>query len=211
MKAAIYARYSTDLQSDSSIEDQIRVCTNYAKKNDFDVVSRFSDNAASGSTINRKGIQNLVASASSFDVVITESLDRLSRNQAHIAQIYNKLSFEGVKIFTLEDGEVNELHIGLKGTFSAIFLKQLAAKTHRGLRGMIEKGKFAGGKCFGYDTVKRIDSNGDLIKGEREINLTEAEIVRRIFKEYAYLDKSPKAIASQLNLEGIPGPSGNTW
>jgi hypothetical protein len=93
---------------------------------------------------------------------------------------------------------------------NALFLKDLAAKTHRGLRGRVEKGKAGGGLCYGYDVVKRTDSEGEPVRGERTINEAEAAIVRRIFREFA-AGKSPRAIATDLNRDGIPGPFGHTW
>jgi hypothetical protein len=93
---------------------------------------------------------------------------------------------------------------------NALFLKDLAAKTHRGLRGRVEKGKAGGGLCYGYDVVKRTDSEGEPVRGERKINEAEAVVVRRIFREFA-VGKSPRAIATNLNRDGIPGPFGHTW
>jgi site-specific DNA recombinase len=93
---------------------------------------------------------------------------------------------------------------------NALFLKDLAAKTHRGLRGRVEKGKAGGGLCYGYDVVKRTDSEGEPIRGERKINAAEAAVVRRIFREFA-AGRSPRAIATDLNRDGIPGPFGHTW
>jgi len=110
----------------------------------------------------------------------------------------------------LAEGEISELHVGLKGTMNALFLKDLAAKTHRGLRGRVEKGKAGGGLCYGYDVVKRTDSEGEPVRGERKINEAEAIVVRRIFWEFA-VGKSPRAVATDLNRDGIPGPFGRTW
>src|SRR3546814_15149751 len=93
---------------------------------------------------------------------------------------------------------------------NALFLKDLADKTRRGLRGRVEKGKSGGGLCFGYDVANRVDGNGELIRGERTINEGEAVIVRRIFREFAD-GKSPRAIARDLNAEGMPGPRGDIW
>ena len=111
---------------------------------------------------------------------------------------------------TLAEGEISELHVGLKGTMNALFLKDLAAKTHRGLRGRVEKGKAGGGLCYGYDVVKPLNGDGQQVRGERKVNQAEAEIVRRIFREFA-AGKSPKAIAAGLNRDGIPGPDGKAW
>ena len=99
--------------------------------------------------------------------------------------------------------------MGLKGTMNALFLKDLAAKTHRGLRGWVEAGKSGGGLCYGYDVVKAVDAAGEPIRGERRINEAQAEIVGRIFREFAS-GTSPRAIARRLNEDGILAPSGGT-
>ena len=210
--AAIYARYSSDLQRDASIEDQIRLCKERAKREGWRVINCYTDHAISGASLMRPGVQMLLqdAQAKKFDVVVAEAIDRLSRDQEDIAHIYKRAQFAGVRIVTLSEGEVNELHIGLKGTMGALFLKDLADKTRRGLRGRVEAGKSGGGNSFGYDVVRRLDAEGLPVRGERKINATEAGIVRRMFNDYA-AGKSPQAIAKQLNKEVVPGPSGTGW
>src|SRR5437764_3823053 len=94
-------------------------------------------------------------------------------------------------------GDITHLHIGFKGTMNAIFLKDLAEKTHRGLRGRIEDGKSAGGLCYGYRLVKAL-SGGNVTTGERDIEPTEAPIVERIFRDFV-AGVSPKQIAKNLN------------
>jgi site-specific DNA recombinase len=145
-----------------------------------------------------------------FDVVLAEALDRVSRDQADVATLFKHLRFAGVQILTLSEGQITELHVGLKGTLNALFLKDLAAKTHRSIRGRVEKGKFGGGLCYGYDVVKDNDAEGEPIRGERTINSAEAEIIHRVFREFA-AGISPRAIARRLNDEGIPGPDGALW
>src|SRR5262245_66271808 len=92
---------------------------------------------------------------------------------------------------------------------NALFLKDLADKTRRGLRGRVELGKSGGGVCYGYDVIRSLQ-NGVLATGEREIVPAEASIVLRIFREYA-AGFSPKAIARKLNAERVPGPGGAAW
>ena len=77
----------------------------------------------------------------SSTIVLTEALDRVSRDQADVATLFKHLRFAGVPIVTLAEGEISELHVGLKGTMNALFLKDLAAKTHRGMRGPGGEGK----------------------------------------------------------------------
>ncbi len=145
-----------------------------------------------------------------FEIVVAEALDRVSRDQADVATLYKHLRFAGVMIVTLAEGEISELHVGIKGTMNALFLKDLAAKTHRGLRGRVEAGKSGGGICYGYDVVRLHDDAGEPIRGERSIDEAEAEIVRRIFREFAQ-GTSPRVIARRLIGDGIPGPKGRLW
>ena len=210
---AIYARYSSDHQKESSIEDQIRLCRERAEREGWHVTGCYKDQAMSGaSLLLRHGVQLLIqdAMAGRFDMIIAEALDRLSRDQADTANLYKQLQFHGVKLVTLSEGDINELHVGLKGTMNALFLKDLANKTRRGLRGRVEKGKSGGGKSYGYDVVRDFDVNGEAIRGDRTINKEESAIIRRIFMEYAN-GKAPRTIAIQLNKEGIPGPTGKAW
>ncbi len=204
--AALYARYSDDKQSEASIEDQFRLCREHAARERWQIVGSYEDAAISGaSTILRPGIQRLMRDAQhgEFNILLAEALDRISRDQADVATLFKHLKLAGVTIVTLAEGEISELHVGLKGTMNALFLKDLAMKTHRGLRGRVEKGKAGGGLCYGYRVVKKFDGNGEPIRGDRKIIPEEAEIVRRIFGEFAS-GKSPKAIAVDLNPMACP-------
>ena len=212
-RVALYARYSSDNQREASIEDQLRICREQAKREKWKIVGTYKDAGISGaSMILRPGIQALLqgAQAGQFDIVLAEALDRISRDQADVATFYKHLKFAGVPIVTLSEGEISELHVGLKGTMNALFLKDLAAKTHRGIRGRVEDGKSGGGLCFGYNVVKQLDARGDPIRGDREINEAEANVVRRIFREFAS-GIGPRTIARTLNEEGVPGPAGKLW
>lgn len=211
MKAAIYARYSSDNQRDASITDQLRICREFAARQGWTVVQEFTDHAISGATLLRSGFQALMRDSLNrrFDVVLAESLDRFSRDQEDTAGLFKRLSFAGVSIVTLAEGDITHLHIGFKGTMNALFLKDLADKTHRGLRGRVEGGKSAGGLCYGYRVVKSL-SGGTVTTGEREIEPAEAAIVERIFREYV-AGVAPKAIAMRLNRDGVAGPFGGTW
>jgi DNA invertase Pin-like site-specific DNA recombinase len=186
-RTAIYARFSSENQKDASIEDQVRLLREKIKKEGWHETQCYADHAISGSSmLLRPGIQALMHDAlvGSVDIVLAESLDRLSRDQEDIAAIYKRLQFAGVKIITLSEGEISTLHIGLKGTMNALFLKDLAEKVKRGQRGRIEHGKNGGGNCYGYDVVRQFDHRGELVRGDRTINAEQAAIVVRIFNEY---------------------------
>jgi site-specific DNA recombinase len=211
--AVIYARYSSDLQRDASIEDQVRVCEERLNTDGYSLIQVYQDRAISGGSIhNRDGIQRLMDAVKQggVDLVIAEALDRISRDQEDVAAIYKRLQFAGVTLFTLAEGEISELHIGLKGTMNALFLKDLAEKTKRGQRGRVELGRVPGGKSYGYNLVHNLLDNGEVDRGQRTVNEEEASVVRRIFNEYVN-GNSPRKIASELNKDNIPSPRSGYW
>jgi site-specific DNA recombinase len=149
LRAAIYARYSSNRQSEASIEDQVRMCRKLIDDRGWGEVLVYSDAAISGASTLRPGYQKMLEDArnGAFDVLVAEALDRLSRDQEDVAGLYKQLSFAGVTLVTRSEGEVNELHVGLKGTMNALFLKDLAEKTRRGIEGCVLDGKSGGGRA----------------------------------------------------------------
>ena len=212
MRVAIYGRHSTDMQNPMSTQDQLRLCREEAKKQGWEVVAEYSDEAISGSSLHRPGIQKLMRDAVSgmFDVVLGEALDRFSRDQEDTAGIYKRMHFADVTMFTVTEGEITPLHIGLKGTMNELFLKDLARKTRRGLRGRIDQGRMGGGNSYGYDVVREPGPDGLVDRGRRSINEAEAEIVRWIFEQYT-LGVSPAAMAKDLNRRKVRSPSNGEW
>lgn len=151
MRWVHYGRYSTDMQSATSIEDQLRVCRERCDREGWAFVEAYEDRAVSGTSRLRPGYQRLLIDArqGKFDVVVAEALDRLSRDLEDIAHFYKHLTFNGVRLFTLSEGWISEIHIGLGGTVGALYVRQLSEKTHRGLRGRVEAGKSGGGLTYG--------------------------------------------------------------
>jgi DNA invertase Pin-like site-specific DNA recombinase len=104
----------------------------------------------------RPGYQALLEGAreAAFDVVVAEAPDRLSRDQEDVAALFKRLRFAGIRIVTLAEDEISELHVGLNGTMNALFLEDLADKTRRGLRGRVKAGRSGGGwrwaRCRDY-------------------------------------------------------------
>ena len=203
MRAAIYARYSSDLQDARSCADQLTACRARLASEGWSEIATYSDAAMSGASNRRPGYSQLISAIESglVDIVVAEALDRLSRDMEHVAALFKAARFGGVRIVTLSEGEISELHIGMNGAMNALFLKQLGEKTKRGQRGQLSRGKVPGGLCFGYRAAGI---------GEREIAEDEAGVIRRIFA--MYLDGvSVSEIAGVLNAEGAPSPRGGRW
>ena len=78
-RAVIYTRFSTDLQNERSVEDQVTLCRSYALRENIEVVGVYEDRARSGAAIlGREGLLKLLedARARKFSIVIAEALDR---------------------------------------------------------------------------------------------------------------------------------------
>jgi site-specific DNA recombinase len=205
-RAAIYARFSTDLQRDRSIDDQISLCREYAARQDYKIVAVFVDRAITGaSLLLRRGIQSLLqaARAGDFEFVIAESLSRIARDQEDAPAIRKRLEFSGVKIVTTVDGLVSPLMHGLRTIIDSQYLDDLKSAVRRGMSGVVRDGRHAGGAIYGYQSIPGK-------AGELEIVPEEAEIVRRVFREY--IDGCvPRAIAAALNADGVPPPRKSFW
>jgi site-specific DNA recombinase len=194
MRAAIYARYSTELQTESSIMDQNRVCERWCESNDATVVARFEDQGISGGAIgNRPGLAMLLAAP--VEVVVVMDLSRLSRSQADLPKMIDRLVHRGVRIVGVQDGydssrKGHKLQAGLSGIIGEAFRDMVSSKTYSALESRAQRGQPTGGRAFGY-------RDG------------EAAIVLRIFQDYAD-GASAKGIAEQFNREGVPSP-GSSW
>ena len=218
MRVAIYARYSSENQSEKSIDDQVRVCKNYAKERNFTVEKQhiYIDEALSGSLINRPGLQALEKAAEGKEIegVIVDDLSRLSRSNHQMLTLVLKFNYLQVTIISVADGictddENSKLGIQIRGLVNELYLDDLRKKTMRGMEGQKLRGFSAGEKVYGYlsKPVGEIKLNH---KGQakydgmvHKINPEEAEIIQRIFKEFAE-GKSIHKIAIHLNEEKVP-------
>lgn len=207
MTVAIYARYSSDLQSERSIDDQIAACEDFARRRGIaGPFLVFADAALSGASMaTRPQLQALMRAVRGRQVkaILAEAIDRLSRDQADVHLIRRAATANDVKLYTIADGEVTGMVAGLQGIMAEAFLANLAQKTRRGMMGVAREGRIAGGLSYGYRAI-------ETKPGERSIDESEAATVRRIFAEYG-AGISPHAIARKLNAEGVPGPRGRRW
>jgi len=207
-RAAIYRRYSTDRQNDRSIDDQDAVCRAFAARENMAVVAVYTDRAISGASLHqRTGMQQFLRDATArprpFDVLIAETTSRIGRDEEDRAAVRKRLTYNDIEIMTPVDGVVTRLTDGIKAVIDAHYLEDLKIMIRRGMSGVVRSGRHAGGRAYGYRPIPGKP-------GELEIDAEEATIVRRIFSEYAG-GKTPRAIARDLNREGIAAPRGGAW
>lgn len=223
MKAAIYARYSSDLQRQASITDQFRACLRVVERDGLELVGKFKDEAMSGANAARPGYQALLEAAQrrDFDVIVVEEVSRLWRDQEEQWKAVKRLEYWGVHIVGVNDGintrgEGYGLLLSIRGAMNEEGRREIAKRTHRGLSGVALSGHSAGGKCYGYRSVPiedntRRDSYGRpvVIATLREVDPEQAKWVRFIFEKYAD-GWSPRKIAYELNRLQVP-PPGASW
>lgn len=228
MRAAIYARFSTDMQRATSIDDQIAVAHRYAAERGWQVRQEhtFYDAAVSGASLDRPGIQALIAAAArrplAFDVLLVDDSSRVSRDLADAVRFAQDLKFYGVRVIFISQSidtanEQAETLIAVHGLVDGLYLREMAAKIKRGLAGQLERGFATGSTTFGYRTVGvpdpggRIDANGPVLLGKRvEIEPSEARIVVEIFESYAG-GLGIGRIVARLNGADYLGPRSARW
>jgi DNA invertase Pin-like site-specific DNA recombinase len=209
-KAWIYARYSTDHQTQKSIDDQVAECRRYCERMGYVVERVLEDAEITGFIDQRPGYQELLrgVETGALDVIVGENIDRVVRDSEHSARLGKLLEFHDIEFWTIQEGKVGLLQLALKTMMSGEMRRTVAMQAHRGLSGNVAAGKSAGGLSFGYEIAR--NDRGDRISGELCVVESEAVVVRRIMEEYAR-GKTPQKIASDLNAEGIASPSGTKW
>lgn len=206
MKAAIYARFSSDLQNERSIDDQVALCRLYAERHGLTVAGIYDDRAVSGaSTVARTGWRRLMQDAAGrrFDIVLAEDIDRISRDEADWHDARKRLTFLGIAIHTAHTGPIGGIEGSVRAMMASYFLENLAHKVRRGQAGVVRQGRHAGGRAYGYRPQPGRP-------GEFVIEPAEAAVVLRIHGDYAD-GMSPRDIAGALNREGVPPPRGTAW
>ena len=230
MKAAVYARYSTDMQRATSIDDQVAAARRYAAQERWHVLNEqvYSDAGISGSSLDgRPGIQALLEAAAMkprpFDVLLVDDSSRVARDLADAVRFIQRLRFHGVRVIYISqqidsDNEQAETMVAVHGIVDGLYLKEMRKKIQRGLAGQLERGLATGGITFGYRSVPQYDPTGKIdsyrqpirIGCKLEIDDVEATTVRRIFERYAS-GAGVGLIAEELNTAGIDGPRGRLW
>jgi site-specific DNA recombinase len=204
--AAIYARYSTDLQSDRSIIDQFELCRAYAQRERLAVILTYDDGAESGASVHtRPGLQRLIEDARDrkFDVLVVEAFDRLARRQADSHSIFDLFTFLGIELRAVHDGVADPVTFGLRAMVAQMQREDGAKKVRRGMAGVVRDGRHAGGRAYGYALVPGKP-------GELTIDENEAAVVREIFARYA-AGEVPRQIAGDLNRRNVRPPRGARW
>lgn len=215
LRAAIYARFSTDKQRETSIEDQARLGKVRIEAEEWEFTRLYSDSQTSGASsfVDRPDAARLLADIAGglIDVVVFESLQRPFRDLVDQETIVRRLEFRGLLIIGITDGydtrrEDREMMRIVHGGMNSTQLRDIGRKVHRGLVGQVARGYHAGGISYGYKSVVAgVDAHGVPIGHRLEIDEEHARWVRWIFQQYV-AGVSCQRIASELNELQVPAP-----
>ena len=212
MKAVIYARVSTDKQSEGSIEQQIRKCQQYCEYRDYIVVKVYQD-VGTGKTLDRPAFQEMMENMDNWDICIAHKLDRMHRNAANAAKWASQLDNAG-KDFSYVQMEVDtatamgRFVYRLMNDLAQLEVEQTSERTKDGLQAVIKQGRKTGPPPYGYNS-RFSKSGAKADKGFLDVNKEEAEIVKVIF-QCNEKDFSVSEIISHLNKSGILTKKGNS-
>ena len=230
MRCACYARFSSDLQRQTSIDDQLAVARRYADQQGWIVLDAhlYTDEGVSGISMDgRAGVQALLAAAETtprpFDVLLVDDSSRIARDLPDALHALRHLRFFGVRTIYISQqidstDEQAETLLTVHGLVDGLYLQEMSKKIKRGLAGQIDRGFSVGHRTFGYESVSVPHPDGELdcdgypvLLGKRmKIVEAQAQVIRDVFTWYAD-GLGAGEIAAKLNRAGIMGPSQKTW
>ena len=198
LNAVIYARYSSDKQTENSIDGQLRECKAFAKAHGFNIIRNYIDRAASGTNDNRPEFQRMIEDArqQQFAFIIVYRFDRFARNRFDSAIYKKQLEQNGVKVISAsENVGTGDEGIILESIYEAMdeaYSRRLSKITKRGMEEVARKGLWTGGIVpLGYIVVDR----------KLEIDEKTAPAIKHMF-EGMYNGKNRQKIANELNNMG---------
>ncbi len=212
IRAAIYARVSTDLQErEHTVLSQLEALRTYLKERGYVLIAAYVDEGYSGATLDRPGLDRLrdALRVGDMDVVVFHSPDRLARKAVYQGLVLEEMEKAGVRAeflnYPLDDSPESKMLLGMQGLFAEYERAKIMERTRRGKLHRAREGALVGGHApFGYRWVKRNETS----RARLEPVDYQAAIIRRIYRLLVDELLSTRAIARRLTEEGIPTSRG---
>ncbi len=214
--AAIYARYSTDGQRETSIDDQVRRCREVAEKSGYTVDEAliFTDAALTGTEKaihKRTGYHAMLAAWDQhrFNALVVDEIPRLARDAVESAELLKRIEVSGVRLLSPDGTDTLipnwQLQFQIVAALGEHFIRETRHRVLRGMIGQLERGYMIAAPAFGYDMNQVLDENGESVGTHWTINPEQAEIVRKMYAMrrdgVAFAE-----IAKFLNQSGVKPP-----
>ena len=197
--AVIYARYSSENQTEQSIEGQLRVCTEYAKTHDILILDTYIDRAMTGTNDDRPDFQRMIKDSArrEWTYILVYKLDRFSRNKYEMAMHKKTLKDNGTKVLSatefIPDSPEGIIFESMLEGYAEYYSAELSQKVRRGMNETRLKGNYTGGRVlYGYRVVNH----------KVQIDEDSAAVVRYIYEQYA-IGVYVKNIITELHKRGI--------
>lgn len=184
MDVVLYMRYSSDRQTEQSIEGQQRVCTEFCRQQGYNIVGMYIDRATSAfkDTEKRTEFNRMIKDSDKqlWNGVVVYKLDRFARNRYDSATYKAKLKKNGVRVISATENISDNpegviLEAVLEG-MAEFYSKELSQKITRGMVESAHKCHSVGGVIpLGY----RIENKLFVLDEPT------AQIVREAFDLYA--------------------------
>ena len=218
MRAALYARVSTERQADrGTIGSQVQLLRQHIAEVGDELVGEYVDDGHSGARLDRPGLDALrdAAEAGLIERVWCLSPDRLARAYAYQVLVLDELDRFGVDVaFTDSPGLAADdpqatLLTQVQGVIAEYEKAKIAERYRRGKLFRARAGEVVTWKAsYGYRRIARSAATG---QAHHEVYEPEAAVVRRIFTDRA-AGISVREICRRLNADGVPSPTGKpTW
>lgn len=161
-RAVLYARYSSDNQTEASIDAQCRIIKDYAEKNNITIVGEYIDRAKTGTKlVGRDNMNQMIADSKSgfFDVVLVHKVDRFARNLRDTLNLEYELKLNNVKLIStdthFDDTPEGHLASNVNAAVSQFYSENLSTEVIKGFKESAYKGVHTGGIApLGYDVDK---------------------------------------------------------
>ena len=204
---AIYARYSSSLQNDASIEQQYAECEEYAATHNLVIVAKYEDRAISGKRDNRPGLQKMLRAAErgEFQVLLAYKTNRISRNMMNALKYEDRLEKAGVRVVYCKeefgDNATGRFMLRTMMNMNQFYSENMAEDIKRGLRDNAKKCLVISNAPYGY----RKGEDGRFALDEKA-----APVVAEIFNRFL-AGETFASIARDLNRRCIPTKTGKQW
>lgn len=207
-KVAIYARLSREDEDkidgnkeSRSIENQIKVLSDYATQNEFEIYEVYYDDGISGATQERPAFQKMLEDAKKkkFNILLVKDISRLGRTMHHVGKLIDEtFPSLNIRVISINDKYDSSTYkddesIVIRNFLNAYYLKDFKKKIHRSVKHRSQTKHMKTYIKYGFLP----DGKGGTI-----IDPYASEIIRRIFKDYIS-GKEPRMIVRELNQEGI--------
>lgn len=217
MQIAAYARYSTDGQRETSIDDQLLKCRKLAQgqRLDIDDALVFTDSALKGThqhTAKRLGYQRLLAAweAGKVDMVLADELCRLVRDAAEGGLLMLRVLETGVHVVTADGIDTRnsgwEMQWQLRLMLAYQEVRSTSERTKRSIHGVLQRGGMIAAPPYGYCVDWTPLPPGIKHEGARwAIHPVESVLVQEMYA-LRKAGHSANRIAADLNQRGLPTP-----